>query len=90
MLQNNFGEKEMLTDLLCTQKHISSSYNTALLESATPEVASSFHGILEEEHGLQEQIFNIMHNKGYYPTPKAEETKIYEAKQTYREKATAL
>lgn len=89
MEQNNFGEKEILTDLLCTQKHLAGSYNTARLESATPAVLACFEEISEDEHKIQRGIFNMMHQKGMYPTPTAEEKKITEAKQTYGQKVNA-
>ena len=89
MTQANFSDKDILKDLLGTQKFTTANYNTALLESATPEVKSCFHNILEDEHELQQNIFNIMHTKGLYPTPSAEEKKISEAKHTYGQTANA-
>ena len=89
MEQNNFGDKEILTDLLCSQKHLTGSYNTARLESATPSVLSCFDEISEDEHKIQRGIFNMMHSKGMYPTPSAEQKKVDEAKQTYGAKNTA-
>lgn len=89
MEQKNYGEKEILTDLLGTQKYTTASYNTSLLESATPEVVSCFKNLLEEEHRIQETVFNMMHSKGLYPTPTAEERKISEAKETYGQKVKA-
>ena len=84
-----YGEKEILTDLLGSQKHIASSYNTSLLESATPDVVSCFKNLLEEEHRIQKTVFDMMHKKGLYPTPAAEEKKISEAKETYGQKVQA-
>lgn len=89
MTQANFGEKEILTDLLCSQKHLAGSYNTSLLESATPAVVSCFKDICDEEHQIQRGVFNMMHARGMYPTPTAEEKKISEAKQTYGQKVNA-
>ena len=89
MTQDNFKDKDILKDLLGTQKYTTSNYNSALLESATPAVKTCFHSILEEEHELQQKIFNIMHTKGLYPTPSAEEKKVSEAKQTYGQTVNA-
>ena len=83
-MEQNFKDKEILTDLLCSEKHLSGSYNTALLESATPAVISCFTEIGEDVHRIQRGIFNMMHARGLYPTPSAEEKKVSEAKQTYR------
>ena len=39
--------------------------------------------ILAEEHTMQQEVFNSMHERGYYPTPEAEQKKIDEAKQKF-------
>ena len=39
--------------------------------------------ILEEEHDIQQDVFNMMHSKGYYPTPAAEQQKVDQLKQQY-------
>ena len=83
MENRNFGEKEILTDLLCTQKHLTGSYNTSILESATPAVLACFDEISRDEHRIQRGVFDLMHTRGMYPTPSAEEKRISEAKETY-------
>ncbi len=83
MEQANYKDKEILTDLLCSEKQMATSYNTSMLESATPAVGTCFRDIFDEEHRMQKQIFDMMHKRGLYPTPQAEEKKISEAKATY-------
>jgi spore coat protein CotF len=39
--------------------------------------------ILGEEHNMQQDVFNTMHDKGYYPTPAADQKKIDDAKQKF-------
>ena len=39
--------------------------------------------LLNKEHKIQFEVFNTMHDKGFYPTPEAEATKIQQAKQKY-------
>ena len=90
MEQNKFTDKEILTDLLCSEKQLSGSYNTARLESATPAVVSCFAEIGEEEHRIQRGIFNMMHSRGLYPTPTAEEKKISETKQCFEAATSPL
>ena len=80
----------MLTDLLCSQKQLAGSYNTARLESATPALLACFTEISEDEHRIQRGIFNMMHARGLYPTPSAEEKKISEAKSAFGTSVTAL
>ena len=41
------------------------------------------HHILSQEHDIQQDVFNMMHEKGYYPTPAAEQKKVDQLKQQY-------
>ena len=76
-------EKELLTDLLCSQKFVTGVYNTYCNEASTPAMRSCLSSILQDEHRIQEEIFNAMSTRGMYPTEKAEETKINAAKQKF-------
>ena len=78
-----FDEKQMLGDALNSQKFIAGVYNNDAMECATPAVRSCICGILEDEHRMQQELFEEMNSRGYYPVEKAEEKKIAETKQTY-------
>ena len=41
--------------------------------------------ILNQEHEIQQDVFEMMHAQGYYPTPAAEAKKVEETKQQYRQ-----
>ena len=77
---NAFGDKDMATDLLNSEKAMTGKYNTALCESATASVRQTLASILNNEHVLQEELFDTINQKGWYPVPKAEDTKLNEAK----------
>ena len=40
---------------------------------------------LEKEHDIQQEVFNMMHDRGFYPTPSADTQKMEEAKQKYQQ-----
>lgn len=82
--QSCMQDKEVLLDVLSSQKAITSTYNTFTNECATPNVRNEFMNILNEEHQLQAQIFDEMHKRGWYPTPAAEQQKIDQAKQKFQ------
>lgn len=82
-------EKEMMTDLLCSQKFVTSLYNTFCNEASTPAMRSCLSSILQDEHRVQEEIFNEMSNKGYYKVEMAEETKLNAEKQKFAQTVTA-
>lgn len=78
-----FGDKEILTDALQSEKFLTSGYNTSSIESATPAIRSEFVNILTDEHQIQNEIFTEMQNRGWYPVEAAEQVKINQAKQKY-------
>ena len=80
---NNYGDKELLTDALDAQKSVTNVYNTFSNECLNADLRNNFLNILEEEHDIQYQVFNTMHEAGFYPTPAAEQSKIADAKQTH-------
>lgn len=84
-MQNTSGmsEKEVLTDLLSSQKFITGAYNTFCCEAAEPSVKNCLMSMLEDEHRIQQELFQTMSQKGFYQTEKAEENKIQQAKQQF-------
>ncbi len=86
--QCKMNEQQKLNDLLNTQKFLTGTYNSYYCESATTAVKNCLSSILADEHRIQEEIFNEMNSRGYYPLEKAEENKINAAKQKFAQKAT--
>ena len=78
-----FSDKEQITDLLSAEKFLAGSYNTFLLECATPEMVRCLSSLLSDTHDMQGQVFHTMQARGWYPTPKAEEQKINQTKQQF-------
>ncbi len=79
----HLNEQQCITDLLCSEKYLTEVYNTYACEAATPAVKSCLINTLTETHRMQEELFNEMSNRGWYPVEKAEEAKINQAKQKY-------
>ena len=84
----SFQEEQRLTDLLCSEKFLSGVYNTYCNEAATSAVRECLLTLLQDEHRMQEEIFNQMKSKGYYQVEMAEETKVTSAKQKFAQPAT--
>ena len=78
-----FCEKEMITDMLTSQKQMTSLYNTSANESAAPQVRDEFLNILSEEHQMQAELFDEMNKRGWYQTAEAQQQKIQQAVQKY-------
>ncbi|QEY35905.1 spore coat protein [Caproiciproducens galactitolivorans] len=77
-------DKEILTDVLTSQKHVTETYNSFANECATPNIRDEFMRILEDEHKIQAEVFDDMKKRGWYPTPAAEQQKIQQAKQKFQ------
>lgn len=78
-----YSEKEVLTDALTAQKTTTSHFDTFANECVHSEVRDEFLHILGQEHEIQNEVFQIMHAKGFYPTPDAEKQKVDQAKQKF-------
>ena len=83
-MNTTFSEKEILRDGLATAKSSTNHYNTFSNECTHENVRNAMLHILSEEHDIQDDIFHLTSEKGYYPTPAAEEKKVLEAKQKYQ------
>lgn len=81
-----FGDKEMISDALVSQKQITGGYNTNANECACESLKSQFMKILKDEHDIQHQVFKSMQSRGWYATESAEQQKINKAKQKYASK----
>ena len=72
----SMGDKEILADLLSSQKFIATNYNTYAGECVNAALRDEFLCILKEEHGVQSELFNEMNSRGWYPTKQAPQNEI--------------
>lgn len=78
-----YTKKEILGDALSAQKSTTALLNTSANECVHEDVRQTVMNILNEEHDIQKDIFDMMHAQGLYPTPAAEMKKVQEVKQQY-------
>lgn len=67
-MQSNLGitDAQLLNDALSTEKHVSSSYNTAVLESVDANIRKQLQHIQQEEQEHAETLFRAMESRGWY------------------------
>lgn len=82
-------DREIMTDLLTSQKHLTCEYNTYCNEAATPEVSACLLSVLRDEHTIAKELFNTMNSKGWYPVERAEDSKLSQAKSQFAQFANA-
>ncbi len=62
----NQNDADLCTDLLSTEKYVSSTYNTAIFEFRDHNIRQTLNHIQKEEQEHGEHIFNYMQAKGMY------------------------
>ena len=83
-MNNQMQDKDLMLDILSSQKFVTGNYNTSTNECATTNLRQDFMNILHEEHEIQAELFTEIHNRGWYPTTPAEQPKIDQARQKYQ------
>lgn len=83
-MQNTMSEQEILTDLLTSEKHLTSTVNTFITESTCVNLRQDLKNILTEEHSIHENLYNIMNQKGWYPTSDAEAQEVQKVKGRFK------
>lgn len=78
-----YTDKEILNDGLCAQKATTGKLNLAANECVHENLRKDILNVLGEEHSIQYEVFNMMSQRGLYPTPAAQESKVAEAKQKF-------
>jgi len=73
---NTRQDKDLITDVLMTEKSLCATYNTAVTEAATSNVREGFKNILNEQLDIQNDIFNTMNQKGWYNVQQADQNNI--------------
>lgn len=79
---------EWMGILLYEHKLAAGMLNHGVLESATPQVRQHFSNLLNQTFDHQQQIFNLMNQKGWYkvePAPQEELTRIQQGFSTMQQ-----
>ena len=77
------NDRDLMEGELLTIKGACDLYLHGTLEATTAEVHAAFKDALDESLNIQNNIYNLMAEKGWYTTDTADQTKINETKQNY-------
>ncbi len=88
--QSTMDEKTLLTDLLATEKQRMSTYCTMLSETSCANMRMMLQDLLIEAAEDQFALFQILQQKGWYPTKDAQQSDINQAKQQAQQMQTDL
>lgn len=76
MNQQSITDRDIMEDILSSQKHITDTYNLYSNECVNPQLRTDFLNILREEHNIQQDVFDQMQTRGWYCPTAAEQQKI--------------
>lgn len=76
-------DKDLMEKELLIIKGVCDLYLHGTIEASTAEVHCAFKEALNESLDIQNKIYNLMAEKGWYKMENAEQTKIDSAKQKY-------
>ena len=77
-------DQELMENELLVIKGVCDLYMHGAIESTTAEVHDAFKQALKETLNIQNKIYNLMSERGWYKTEIADQTKIDAAKQKYQ------
>ena len=83
---SKFTDKEILDDVLSSQKHITTYSN----ECVNQQLQDDMMKILKEEHTIQFNVFGEMQKRGWYNPCAAQAQMINETKTKFENIATQL
>ena len=76
-------DRDLMENELLVIKGVCDLYLHGCLESTTAEVHEAFQCALEESLNIQNKLYNLMAEKGWYKTEVAEQAKIDQTKQKF-------
>ena len=76
-------DRDLMENELLIIKGVCDLYLHGALESTTAEVHEAFQCALEESLNIQNKLYNLMAEKGWYKTEEAEQQKIDQVKQKF-------
>ncbi len=80
-------DKCIMENLLLTTKGVCDLYMHGTIESGTANVHSAFDTALNDALCMQNDLYNKMAAKGWYPTEQAEQQKMQQVKQKFAAQA---
>ena len=77
------NERDILNDVLSTEKHLTEGYNIFNLEAGADRIHKVANGILFETHQAARETFNMMFKKGWYKLNSAKNQSLAGTKQQF-------
>lgn len=89
-MNNIMGEKEILFDILNSEKELIKTYSTAVTESSCANMRQVLMNNFKQCAEDQFNVYNAMRDKGYYQGKDAQDKDVQQAKQKYQQLQSQL
>ena len=76
-------DKNLMEDILLLEKGVCDLYMHGTIESPTSNVHQAFNTALNDSLCMQDNLYDKMAAKGWYPTEQAEQNKVNSVKQKF-------
>ena len=73
------NDQERMTDFICSEKKMTSNYDTYASECVNMALRDDFLNILTKSHQTQSDLFRIAQTKGWYQVEPAPQSKVSQA-----------
>lgn len=83
-------EKELMQDLLTSEKQVISAYSTGITETSCVNLRSTLVNNFKNAQDVQYKIFDTMRQKGWYPTKDAQATEVQQLKDQSNQMMSSL
>lgn len=77
------NDRDIINDVLATEKYLAHGYNTAVNEASTDELFQTQLKMLNEVHQAQRNLYNLMHQKGWYKLDNADAMQVSKKAQQF-------
>lgn len=74
------SDKDIMQDLLTSEKHIVSSYSAGITESSCQNLRTTLINNFKSAQDIQYKVFDTMKQKGWYQTKDAADTDVQQLK----------
>jgi spore coat protein F len=80
MMNNKLSEKDLMHDLLATEKQVISAYSTGLTETSCTNLRNTLVTNFKNAQDTQYKVFDAMRQKGWYQIKDAQDADVQKAK----------
>ena len=84
------GDKNLMENILLLEKGVCDLFLHGTIESSTSSVHQAFSTALHDSLGMQDTIYDMMAEKGWYPAEQAEQKKIDSVRQKFSRPTESL